>query len=58
MRFAGSIYPGETIETSVWQDGNAGGERSDGGSTLTLLATCPERDGRPVLTHATMEVRS
>ncbi|MET3639787.1 acyl dehydratase [Prescottella equi] len=48
VRFAGSIYPGETIETSVWQDGN----------TLTLLATCPERDGQPVLTHATMEVRS
>lgn len=48
VRFAGSIYPGETIETSVWQDG----ER------LTLLATCPERDGQPVLTHATMEVRA
>ncbi|WP_305092978.1 MaoC/PaaZ C-terminal domain-containing protein [Prescottella sp. R16] len=48
VRFAGSIYPGETIETSVWQDGD----------TLTLLATCPERDGQPVLTHATMEVRS
>ncbi|RVW07007.1 3-alpha,7-alpha,12-alpha-trihydroxy-5-beta-cholest-24-enoyl-CoA hydratase [Prescottella agglutinans] len=48
VRFAGSIYPGETIETSVWQDGDR----------LTLLATCPERDGQPVLTHATMEVRS
>lgn len=48
VRFAGSIYPGETIETSVWRDGD----------TLTLLATCPERDGQPVLTHATMEVRS
>ncbi|TCN58433.1 acyl dehydratase [Rhodococcus sp. SMB37] len=47
VRFAGSLYPGETIETSVWRDGD----------TLTLLATCPERDGQPVLTHATMEVR-
>ncbi|MDG3011660.1 3-alpha,7-alpha,12-alpha-trihydroxy-5-beta-cholest-24-enoyl-CoA hydratase [Rhodococcus sp. D2-41] len=46
VRFAGSIYPGETIETSVWQDGNR----------LTLQATCPQRDGQPVLTHATMEV--
>ncbi|WP_027503624.1 MaoC/PaaZ C-terminal domain-containing protein [Rhodococcus sp. UNC363MFTsu5.1] len=46
VRFAGSIYPGETIETSVWQDGDR----------LTLLATCPERDGGPVLTHATMEI--
>ncbi|GAA4481912.1 MaoC/PaaZ C-terminal domain-containing protein [Rhodococcus olei] len=48
VRFAGSLYPGETIETSVWRDAD----------TLTLLATCPERDGQPVLTHATMEVRS
>ncbi|MBS9372819.1 MaoC/PaaZ C-terminal domain-containing protein [Rhodococcus sp. B50] len=47
VRFAGSLYPGETIETAVWRDGD----------TLTLLATCPERDGQPVLTHATMEVR-
>lgn len=46
VRFAGSIYPGETIETSVWRDGNR----------LALQATCPERDGQPVLTHATMEV--
>ncbi len=48
VRFAGSLYPGETIETSVWRDGD----------TLTLAATCPERDGQSVLTHATMEVRS
>ncbi|MGW0045309.1 MaoC/PaaZ C-terminal domain-containing protein [Rhodococcus sp. NPDC003348] len=48
VRFAGSLYPGETIETAVWRDGD----------TLTLVATCPERDGQPVLTHATMEVRS
>lgn len=48
VRFAGSLYPGETIETSVWRDAD----------TLTLVATCPERDGQPVLTHATMEVRS
>ncbi|MFD4295454.1 MaoC/PaaZ C-terminal domain-containing protein [Rhodococcus sp. NPDC058505] len=48
VRFAGSLYPGETIETAVWRDGD----------TLTLQATCPERDGQPVLTHATMEVRS
>jgi len=47
VRFAGSLYPGETIETAVWHDGD----------TLTVLATCPERDGQPVLTHATMEIR-
>jgi acyl dehydratase len=47
VRFAGSLYPGETIETAVWQDGDR----------LTLRATCPERDGQPVLTHASMEIR-
>lgn len=47
VRFAGSLYPGETIETAVWRDGD----------TLTVLATCLERDGQPVLTHATMEIR-
>ncbi|MBM7461503.1 MaoC/PaaZ C-terminal domain-containing protein [Rhodococcus coprophilus] len=47
VRFAGSLYPGETIETAVWRDGD----------TLTIVATCPERDGGPVLTHATMEIR-
>ncbi|MFC0452918.1 MaoC/PaaZ C-terminal domain-containing protein [Rhodococcus jostii] len=46
VRFAGSLCPGETVETAVWQDGDR----------LTLRATCPERDGQPVLTHATMEV--
>jgi acyl dehydratase len=46
VRFAGSLFPGESITTSVWQDGN----------TLTLAATCPERENSPVLTHATMEI--
>ena len=48
VRFAGTIHPGETIRTEVWRDGD----------DLLLSATCPERDGQPVLTHATMEVRS
>ncbi|WP_166137682.1 MaoC/PaaZ C-terminal domain-containing protein [Nocardioides ochotonae] len=47
VRFAGSIHPGETIRTSVWRDGEE----------LLLSATCPERDGQPVLTHATARVR-
>lgn len=46
VRFAGSVYPGETLETSVWRDGDH----------LTLLARCPERGGSPVLTHASMEI--
>lgn len=46
VRFAGTLVPGETIRTSVWREGNL----------LTLVATCPERDGAPVLSHATAEV--
>ncbi|MEN0139904.1 MAG: MaoC/PaaZ C-terminal domain-containing protein [Rhodococcus sp. (in: high G+C Gram-positive bacteria)] len=46
VRFAGSLYPGDTVETAVWQEGDR----------LTLRATCPDRAGQPVLTQATMEV--
>lgn len=46
VRFAGSITPGQTIDTSVWRDGDH----------LVLRSACPERDGDPVLTHATAEV--
>lgn len=45
-RFAGTLFPGETIRTSVWREGNH----------LTLAATCPERDDAPVLSHAFAEV--
>ena len=47
VRFAGSLCPGETIETSVWRDGNQ----------LILQAVCVEREQQPILTHATMEIR-
>ena len=47
VRFAGPLYPGQTIVTSVWRDGDR----------LRLAAVCPERDGAPVLTHATAVVR-
>ncbi|QKG19947.1 MaoC/PaaZ C-terminal domain-containing protein [Actinomadura verrucosospora] len=46
VRFAGSLYPGQTIRTSVWRDGDA----------LTLSATCPEQGDAPVLTHAVAQV--
>ncbi len=46
VRFAGSLYPGQTIRTSVWRDGGA----------LLLASVCPEREGAPVLTHATATV--
>ena len=47
VRFAGSLCPGETIETSVWREGNQ----------LILQAVCVERERQPILTHATMEIR-
>jgi acyl dehydratase len=43
VRFAGMLTPGETIRTSVWEEGDG---------RLSVLATCPERDNAPVLTHA------
>ncbi len=46
VRFAGTLFPGETIRTSVWREENL----------LTLAATCPERDDAPVLSHAYAEV--
>lgn len=48
VRFAGILFPGETIRTSVWRDG----------SQLAFVATCPERDDAPVLSHAIAEVRA
>ncbi|MDF1604121.1 MaoC/PaaZ C-terminal domain-containing protein [Nocardioides sp. YIM 152315] len=47
VRFAGVVVPGETIRTSLWRDGDR----------IDFVATCPERDDAPVLTHATARVR-
>lgn len=46
VRFAGSITPGQTINTSVWRDGDQ----------LVLRSSCPERNDDAVLSHATAEV--
>jgi acyl dehydratase len=47
VRFAGSLYPGQSIRTSVWRDGD----------TLVLASVCLERGDAPVLTHGTASVR-
>jgi acyl dehydratase len=45
-RFAGVVFPGETIVTSVWEEGDR----------LVLAATAKERD-KPVITNAAVTVR-
>lgn len=52
VRFAGTLVPGESLTTSVWRDGPS----DDGTERLILHVACPERDGAPVLTHATATV--
>jgi acyl dehydratase len=47
VRFAGVVFPGETIVTSVWREGDR----------LLLAARTKERD-TPVLSNAAMELRS
>ncbi len=48
VRFAGVVFPGETLRTSVW--------RSDTGFVLTT--TVVERDDAPALSGASLEVAS
>ena len=47
VRFAGVVFPGETIVTSIWQEGNR----------LLLAARTKERD-TPVLSNTAIELRS
>jgi acyl dehydratase len=47
VRFVGSLYPGQSLSTSVWREGDI----------LRLASVCPEREASPVLTHATATVR-
>jgi acyl dehydratase len=46
VRFAGPMFPGETLRTSIWIDGDR----------LLLQADSVERDGAAVLSNATAEV--
>jgi acyl dehydratase len=46
-RFAGVVFPGETLRTTVWRDGNR----------LRLVTTVDERDGAVALDSAELVVR-
>lgn len=45
-KFAGVVFPGETLRTRIWRDGG----------TVTSVTTCPARDDAPVLTDAVLTV--
>ncbi|GAA5048480.1 MaoC family dehydratase [Nocardia callitridis] len=47
-RFAGVLYPGETIRTRIWREDN----------TLVIAASAVERDDAPVLDNVTLEFTS
>ena len=47
VRFAGVVFPGETVVTSVWREGDR----------LLITAKTKERD-TPVITNAAIELRS
>jgi acyl dehydratase len=47
VRFAGVVFPGETLRTSVWREGDR----------FVLATTVDERDGAPALAGAELVVR-
>jgi acyl dehydratase len=47
VRFAGVVFPGETLRTSVWREGDR----------RILVTTVDERGDSPALTGAEMVVR-
>ena len=46
VRFAGVLFPGETIETSMWRDGNK-----------ILIAAKSKERGAPVISNAAITLR-
>jgi acyl dehydratase len=47
VRFAGVVFPGETLRTAVWREGGR----------LIVSTTVDERDGAPALSGAELVLR-
>lgn len=56
VRFAGILVPGETLRIELWRAPADEGVADQG--DVVLRATCPERNGAPVLTHGRVRLRS
>ncbi len=52
-RFAGVVFPGETLRVRMWSEG--AGEVEPGAGRVQLAVTAVERDDAPVLTDAVVE---
>ena len=47
VRFTGVVFPGETVVTSMWREGDR----------IVLSATTKERGDKPVLSNAAIWIR-
>jgi acyl dehydratase len=68
-RFAGVVFPGETLRVRMWQEpeggedrtgaggAGAGGAEGEGAGRVLLAVTVVERDDAPVLTDAVVAYR-
>ena len=55
-RFAGVVYPGETIVTSMWRSAGGGAGGAGEGGEILLEAAVKERPGQLALTNAALTI--